>query len=241
LSWNKNGISIKVLHSLPGVATQIIISTEEKVDLLLDCGDGTLRDLLFQYYLETKSFNKISAILISHEHFDHVGGLHSLLDFMHMIGREKALTIMTPKPSIIAKYFIETLKEFRKMKLSYEIKLLEMDDQDEINISPFKIKAFKVIHRGSTKKEPIGPLIPAVGYTIYYKDMKIVYSGDTGPCKSLEKEVVNADLAILEATWMEDKGLKDIHLTEEEAINLGKMAKEYILIHRLKLLKDIIK
>ncbi|MCS7364898.1 MAG: MBL fold metallo-hydrolase [archaeon GB-1867-035] len=240
-SWSKNGLSVKVLFSIPGVATQIVISTEESVDILLDCGSGVLRDLLFSYYPESKLINNISAILISHEHFDHVGGLYPLMDFMHMIGREKPLTLLVPKPSEVAKRFVEALKFFRKSKLTYQVNLIEVRDQDVIKIEPLTIKVFKVIHRGSTRTEPRGPLIPAVGYTIHYRDLKIVYSGDTGFIKTLEDEVENADLAILEATWPEDKGIDEIHLSEKEAIKIGERAKEYMLIHRLRDLKSMLK
>lgn len=239
--WSKDGLSVKVLFSLPGVATQIIVSTEEDVDVLLDCGSGVLRDLLINYYGDLKLLNNISAILISHEHFDHVGGLYSLLDFMHMIGREKPLVILTPKPSEVARNFIETLKIFRKSKLSYQLDLIEVEDQGLIEIRSLTIKSFRVIHRGSTKTEPCGPVIPAVGYVIYYRGLKVVYSGDTGYIKALEDEVEDADLAILEATWPEDRGVNEIHLSEREAIEIGRKAKDFLLIHRLKDLRSILK
>lgn len=239
--WSKDGLSVKVLFSLPGVATQIIVSTEEDVDVLLDCGSGVLRDLLINYYGDLKLLNNISAILISHEHFDHVGGLYSLLDFMHMIGREKPLVILTPKPSEVARNFIETLKIFRKSKLSYQLDLIEVEDQGLIEIRSLTIKSFRVIHRGSTKTEPCGPVIPAVGYAIYYRGLKVVYSGDTGYIKALEDEVEDADLAILEATWPEDRGVNEIHLSEREAIEIGRKAKDFLLIHRLKDLRSILK
>ncbi|HDO20702.1 MAG TPA: ribonuclease Z [Candidatus Bathyarchaeota archaeon] len=239
--WSKNGLSVKVLCSLPGVATQIIVSTKEEVDVLLDCGSGVLRDLLLNHYRKSIFFNNISAILISHEHFDHVGGLYSLLDFMHMIGRGKPLTIFVPKPSKVTKRLIEALINFRRSKLAYHVNLIEVEDQDIIKIEPLKIKAFKVVHRGSTETEPCGPLIPAVGYTIQYKNLRIVYSGDTGLTESLKEEVMDADLAILEATWLEDKGLTEIHLSEKQAIELGGSAKDFMLIHRLRDLKAFLK
>ncbi len=237
--WEKNGLSVKVMFSLPGVATQILISAiKERIDLLLDCGSGTLRDLLLGQYLGEKGFSNIKAVLISHEHFDHVGGLYSLLDFMHMIGREKPLEIAVPKPSTVAIRLIDALIAFRKSSLTYNIDLLEVSDGDEFQYGPMRVRVFGVVHRGSTKTEPIGPYIPAVGYSIAYKGIKLVYSGDTGICDSLARELKGADLAILEATWEEKKRHKEIHMSEEEAIELGKIAKKFLLVHKLRDLRE---
>ncbi|HIE23403.1 MAG TPA: MBL fold metallo-hydrolase [Candidatus Korarchaeota archaeon] len=232
-TWAKEGISAKVMFSVPGVATQILVSSDKEADLLLDCGSGVLRDLL-SHYRDSDGFMRIMAVLISHEHFDHVGGLYPLLDFMHMIGRDKPLTILAPRPSIVVKRIIDALLTFRKSSLTYEIELKEVSGGDKMSIVPFEVKAFKVVHRGSTKTEPVGPLIPAVGYSIIYRGVKLVYSGDTGLCESLEQEVIEADLAILEATWKDSKGYEEIHLSERDAIELGKKAREFILIHRLR-------
>ncbi|RLG46318.1 MAG: hypothetical protein DRN90_06680 [Thermoproteota archaeon] len=240
--WEKNGLSVNVMFSLPGVATQILVSAiEERIDLLLDCGCGTLRDLLLDQYLDEKGFSNIKAVLISHEHFDHVGGLYPLLDFMHMIGREESLEIMVPRPSTVAVRLIDALKTFRKSSLTYKIDLLEVSDGDEFQFGPMRVRVFGVVHRGSTKTEPIGPYIPAVGYSVFFNGIKIVYSGDTGVCDSLTRELSGADLAILEATWEEKKDFKEIHMSEEEAIKLGRTAKEFILIHRLRDLRKALK
>ncbi|MCS7385868.1 MAG: ribonuclease Z [archaeon GB-1867-005] len=241
-SWRKGDLTVKVLFSIPAIATQVVISAESVgFDLLLDCGCSALRDLLLDYYRDSKEFDRLKAILISHEHFDHVGGLYSLMDYMHVYGRVEPLTILTPKPSLVARHFIETLMEFRGGKLAYSIKLVEVEDQEELQLGPLRVKAFKVLHRGSTKTEPIGPPIPAMGYTINYKGLRVVYSGDTGICNNLMEEVRGADLAILEATWTEGKGIPGIHLSVDEAAKLGETAKDYILIHRGSLRKQLLK
>ncbi len=236
-TWERKDLMVKVMLSLPGVATQILVSVgkkEERIDFLLDCGSGTLRDLLLNHYLSEEGFKRIKAVLISHEHFDHVGDLYPLMDFMHMIGRREPLEVFVPKPSIVVTDFVSTLRKFRKSSLTYNIRLLEVCDGDEFLYGPIKVRAFQVVHRGSTKTEPVGPYIPAVGYSIMYNDMRIVYSGDTGLCESLVREVDGADLAILEATWKERKErYREVHLSEEEAIELGRTAKDFLLVHRL--------
>lgn len=68
--WQGKNWNVKVLYSKAGVATQILISTLE-CDILVDVGDGTLRDLLEPDY----DFEQLKAVAITHGHFDHVGGL----------------------------------------------------------------------------------------------------------------------------------------------------------------------
>ncbi len=80
--WEGEGWNVKVLYSKAGVATQILVSTVEG-DLLVDAGDGALRDLLDLNY----DFEKLKAIAITHGHFDHVGGLWTLFGFLRMMRR----------------------------------------------------------------------------------------------------------------------------------------------------------
>jgi len=65
---------------------------------------------------------------------------------------------------------------------------------------------------------------------------KIVYSGDTRPCKNIEKESAGADLLIHDSTLAEelkDWALETKHSTSKEAAQLAKnaMVKQLILTH----------
>ncbi|MDE6500271.1 MAG: MBL fold metallo-hydrolase, partial [Rikenella sp.] len=61
---------------------------------LIDCGEGT------QYRLLQCGVNplKINAIFVSHLHGDHVYGIFGLLSTMGMMGRQRGLTIVAPRP-----------------------------------------------------------------------------------------------------------------------------------------------
>jgi ribonuclease BN (tRNA processing enzyme) len=111
--------------------------------------------------------------------------------------------------------------------------LKELSNEERITIERIEIQAFSVIHRGSTKIYGVGKRVPAVGYSISYNDQRIVISGDTGMCQSLRKFVEGVDLAILEATTKEKTAKNsEVHLSIEEATELGKTAKDFILIHQ---------
>lgn len=231
-TWEKNSYGVKVLYSRPGVATQILVSADGS-SFLVDIGDGVLRDLL---EVQTDFHERLEAIFITHEHFDHVGGLFSLLNFLHMVGRNKPLSILVPRPNRVARAFVETQRAYRANlgeEVSFPIQLKDISDQEEAYFDPLKVKAFAVRHRGSTRLNPMGKLIPAVGYVLTYRDIRVVFSGDTGVCDSLRREVDGADLAVIEATYPEKHEIPEVHMSVEEAEEVGRLAKKYLLIHRL--------
>ncbi len=227
-SWQGRNWNVKVMYSKAGVATQILISTAE-CDILVDVGDGTLRDLLELDH----DFKRLNAIAITHGHFDHVGGLWTLLSFLRMIGRTSDLVLIAPRSCGEVKNLVKGFMSVYGETMPFQVVLRELSNEEKITIGRMEIQAFSVVHRGSTKVYGIGKRVPAVGYSIGYDKQRIVISGDTGMCQSLRKFVKGADLAILEATAKE-KTIKnsEVHLSIEEATEIGKTAKEFILIHQ---------
>ncbi|MDR0803103.1 ribonuclease Z [Fluviicola sp.] len=61
--------------------------------ILIDCGEGTQVQLRKRHI----HIQKISHILISHLHGDHFFGLVGLLSSLHLLGRDKGLTIYGPE------------------------------------------------------------------------------------------------------------------------------------------------
>lgn len=226
--WQGDGWNIKVLFSRAGVATQILISTAE-CDVLVDVGDGVLRDLLqFDY-----DFERLEAIAITHGHFDHVGGLWTLLGFLRMIGRTRDLLIIAPRNCGEVEEIIKSFATVYSGTMPFKINFKELSDEEEVNIGKMAVQAFPVIHRGAIKVFGILERIPALGYSVSYRRQRIVISGDTGICQSLEKFIEGADLAIIEATTnMKMPEDSEIHLSVGEATKIGKKAKKFILIHK---------
>ena len=226
--WQGKNWNVKVLYSKAGVATQILISTL-KGDILVDVGDGTLRDMLELDY----NFEQLKSIAITHGHFDHVGGLWTLFGFLRMIGRTSDLVLIAPRFCSEVKNLVERFMAVYGDTMPFRVILKELSDEQRIMIGAIEVQAFSVTHRGSTKVYGVGKRVPAVGYSISYDKQRVVISGDTGMCQSLKKFVKGADLAILEATVKEKTAKNfEVHLSIEEAREIGKTAKKFILIHQ---------
>jgi len=226
--WQGKNWNVKVLYSKAGVATQTLISTL-KSDILVDVGDGTLRDLLELDY----NFERLKAVAVTHGHFDHVGGLWTLLGFLRMIGRTSALFLIAPPLCSEVENLVEGFMAVYGDTMPFQVILKELADEEKTMIGAIEVQAFSVIHRGSTKVYGVGKRVAAVGYSISYNKQRIVISGDTGMCQSLKKFAKGADLAILEASAKEKTAKNfEVHLSIEEATEIGKTAKESILIHQ---------
>jgi ribonuclease Z len=229
VSWDWLGkyLRVKVLYSYAGVATQILVNdVETDSNLLMDVGDGILRDLLS---LPKKFYDNIQLILITHGHFDHLGGLYSLLAFFRMINRTDKLTILCPKNVIELQGIINTFHNCYSDSTPYELDVIEIDSQldfDSITVIPFPVK-----HSGSIIGKKTLPSIPAYGYVLQKNTEKIVFTGDTGYFKELESIIDNVDFALIEGTNIDKK--TDYHLSIDEANNLGRLAKNYCVIHKI--------
>ncbi len=225
---------IDVLYSKAGIATQIILD-----NVLADSGDGTLRDLLTATY----DLHDLDIILITHGHYDHMGGLHSLLGYLRMIGRQKPLSILHPGACEVENS-VRGFCTCYENTIPYRIEVTQVEDRKVYQFDTVKIEPFFVVHAGSTA-QGIMPPIPAAGYRIFLKDQTIAVTGDSALCDSLKELVSGVDLAFIEATLTEErkkmltekygdveKDLLRVHLSEEQAHALGKLAKQYILIHK---------
>lgn len=224
-------LAVAELYSAAGLANQFLLLDDDGGGpLLLDCGDGALRDLHAAGFEPTA----LEGVLISHGHFDHLGGLHSLLGYLRMVGRDLPLELTCPRGcrelETVVNGFLALYPD-----LPFVVEITPLEDGDIVELGPWSIEALAVNHAGSTKAGVGGP-IPALGYRVELGEETLAYSGDSGPCEALETLCRDADFALVEATWDEAAPTGEarrVHLTRREAETYGALARQYRLIHRV--------
>ena len=229
--WESKDISVDVLFSQAGVSQSVFIRTAQ-TRLLIDCGDGVLRDLRQRGIKPTS----LDAIAITHGHFDHMGGLYSLIGYIGMIGRTDPLPLIAPHECSKLKLMLEA--SLASLSRPGRFEIVKVAAEGVITVEDLSIEGHPVVHCGSVAGSGALDQVPAVGYRITHGDTVIAITGDTGMCDSVRQLVEGVDFAIIEATYSDDwkvapEMTERVHLTESLAHELGKTAKEYTLVHKI--------
>jgi len=231
-TWHGSALEVNILFSGAGIAQQIAISNTYGI-ILVDTGDGTLRDLR----ANDIDRRKIAGILFTHGHFDHMGGLHTLLGYLRMIGRKQDLPIILPVDCLEVISTVDNFQDFYGDTIPFKITPYEAGPEETFEIAGMVIDSYAMVHCGSIEGENVLDQIPSLGYRITCDGEMVAVSGDTGDCPELRELVADVDLAVIEATYEKSadatpEELAKVHLSEDLAIEIGALAKEYILVHK---------
>jgi ribonuclease Z len=185
--------------------------------ILVDCGDHPVASLTAAGI----GLEKLTDIVLTHFHADHVGSLPLLIMDMWLEKRTAPLTIYG---------LAVTIEKARK--------LLELFDwQNWQGLFPVE---FKIIHEGSLhtfledqdlslSAMPVLHLIPTIGLRAEFASGRVVsYSCDTEPCPAVEVLAQCADIHFQEAAG-QSKGHTSAAQAGEIATRCG--VKKLILIH----------
>jgi len=207
-------------------------------DLLLDA--GTIGEAL------PKSAQwKIRNILVTHPHLDHIKAVPFFLDNIVTAERDQHVTLYSD-PRVI-----KALKEhlfngliwpdFTKIP-SVENRMLTLKDipiEKPFEVDSYEVTAFKVNHT-----------TPAVGYLLKNSEgKKLLYTGDTGPTKSIWQALGNGSVhgLIVEVSFhngLTDRAIISGHLTPEllgkELAKVGALPERIFITHSKPGHKDII-
>jgi ribonuclease BN (tRNA processing enzyme) len=176
--------------------------------ILLDLGNGALGAL--QKHADIYA---IDAVLLSHLHVDHCIDLCSyyVARKYHPDGARKRIPVFGPSGAadrMAAAYGLPI-----KPGMHDEFNFMRHDPDPTI-VGPFRIETVRVAH-------------PVETYAIKVTagGRSVVYSGDTGPTPALVQLARGADLALFEASFVDEPGNPvDLHMTGAQAAEHAKAA-----------------
>ncbi len=241
-----------------------ILVSYEGTNVLLDASEGVQSRIN-----KVLSPARIDVVGITHMHGDHVLGLIPLLESMSMGGRSKPLYLIGP--SNLGEYLLCNFKNLY-FKPNFEINIVNELTLNKIHVRKFPVchgvESYGIVIEIEAKPKldvkkleelgiPPSPLWGAIqrGERVVWKGailepdafrrkrkVKIVYTGDTAPCKSVIENSKGADLLIHEATFTKDvDGVHELgHSYAEDAAKIAKEAnvKRLVLFHISSRYKD---
>lgn len=116
-------------RGLPAVAIKV-----DKELLLLDCGEGTQRQMALAHV----SPLKVDAIFITHLHGDHFLGLAGLVQTMSLLDRTRALEVYCPKGE---KERIENYLKIPHYTPTFDVLVRELESGDEVRRKGYRVLA----------------------------------------------------------------------------------------------------
>jgi phosphoribosyl 1,2-cyclic phosphate phosphodiesterase len=157
----------------------ILVETTDK-RILIDCGpDFRMQMLKVQ---ETNYFTKLDGVLITHEHYDHVGGLDDLRAF----GRQGAVNIYAEK------YVTDAILE----RIPYAFGKHKYPGVPNLVLNPVENKAFSIAGIEVIPIRLMHGNLPIFGYRIgdfaYLTDLKTIPETEYEKLKGLNTLVINA-------------------------------------------------
>jgi ribonuclease Z len=201
--------------------------------ILVDCGEGTQRQLL-----RSVGLPDLDAVFITHYHADHWLGLPGMLKTFDLRGRDKPLSVFGP-PGLKAVF--EAIRPVFG-RVAYPLHLEELGRHDEVPFDGYTVEAFAVEHRITAygyalveddrpgrfdveaakalgvrpgpdfgrlqRGETVGGVRPEQVIGEDRPGRRIVFSGDTAPCQAVEAAAYEADVLVHEATFTDDERVR---------------------------------
>ncbi|MGM9601635.1 MAG: MBL fold metallo-hydrolase [Faecousia sp.] len=153
----------------------------------------------------------IDAVILTHEHIDHVYGLPSLIHQLWLRGRTRALDIYMPQGLENLVNGLLDLFGIRSKPKMFEIRLRT---EASFAVGSLSIRTFRTDHTGTS----LGIVVEAGG-------KKLIYTGDMRPMSVFPAEFEGADVLIHEASGTESEEPTLIRKGHSSGADAGKAAK----------------
>ena len=216
--------------------------------LLVDCGEGTQRQLM-----RSVGLLELEELLITHFHADHVLGLPGMMKTFALRQRERALTVYGPRG--LRRLFASLAPVIGRVP--FPVKLVELQPNDQLERDGYRIAAFEVDHGGGLGYALVEDPRPGVfdparaaelGVTpgpdfgrlqggevvdgvrpeqVMGEERRgrtVVLSGDTMPCDMTRLVAWEADLLVHEATFLEEDAERAAETRHSTAAGAARVA-----------------
>lgn len=189
------------------------------VQFLIDCGATSLPAMQRQGIKP----QELDAIVLSHFHGDHYGGLPFLLLHLVNYGQQKPLTVFSPpgckqKLEQLLLLLYPGLDVFGKIDISF----ISYQPLRVMHGPHFSVEAFPVIHTPETLPHAL---------RITFQNKIIAFSGDTGWTDELIAVASGADLFICECNFYQTRATGHINYLDLKQQNHRLTAKQILLTH----------
>jgi ribonuclease BN (tRNA processing enzyme) len=172
---------------------------------LVDCGDGTVEQLA-----KTRiRLGQVRAVLLSHLHFDHTGGLAAVLGLRFQTNVADRLTIYGPpgtrqlvdgliasmQPAVEAGY---GLPDAPAISPADSIVVVEVGDGQTLRLGDIVVTARQNTHYSFAPGSDADRRFKSLAFRFDAPGRSIVYTGDTGPSPAVDRLAQGADLLVSE-------------------------------------------
>lgn len=161
--------------------------------IMLECGPGVLAGMK-RLGISTSAPD---AVLVSHLHGDHFGGVPFLfLEYLFENPRQRPLTLIGP-PTILERSFAlyaALYRELQSFELPFAIEVIELSPGSRASAAGFEIEAFEVPHNA----EPF-----ALGYRVVSPEGTFLFSGDSAWTDAFVEKSRDTDLFLCECCCIE--------------------------------------
>lgn len=195
-----------ILSGDPESCSSVLMETAYD-KILVDCGPGTLQQLHHRKILTSE----LTQIFITHFHPDHISDLIPLLFTLANLPQDPVNMVQVWGPPGF-NHFMEG------MSFSYGSWLESSRFQySEMKSSPLPLKNCRVIWM------KVNHNAESIGYRFEFNNRSVSFSGDSGYCPELIDLAKNADLAIMECSYPDDRAPEN-HLTPSQVGEIARQA-----------------
>jgi len=180
---------------VPGLGHSSVLLSMADKSLLIDAGEPCSRSLIEAGI----ALNALDAILLTHGHADHTGGLPMLIQTLWLSHRTEPLTIFLPAElSAPLQQWLDAIYIGSNF-LGFALKFVPWEAQQSFAVCGLQICPRPTTHLQSLANEFGNSRFKAYSLQIEHPDFRILFSGDLGAPTDLEVQLANpVDLLVSE-------------------------------------------